>query len=118
MAVYGVDDCRFQWEVELGLPWKNTEKWIKLSPFYQVEKVNTPILILSGEKDIRTPTVQSEQWYTALRRSGKTAQLVIYPEEGHGLVQGRNVVDSSKRQIEWFKKYLNVHKNGERGNEW
>ena len=42
LSNYGTDHYQKEWEAELGLPWKNTELWIRLSPFFQVEKIETP----------------------------------------------------------------------------
>ena len=37
-AGYGTDHYQYEWEAELGLPWKNPELWLRLSPFFQVEQ--------------------------------------------------------------------------------
>jgi len=46
-----------------------------------VEKVTNPILILHSEQDLRCPQEQAEQWFVSLRRLGKTAEFVRFPEE-------------------------------------
>ncbi len=76
---YGHDHYQFEWEMELGLPWENAELWEQLSPFNRVEKIVTPTLIMGGEKDWNVPILNSEQLYQALRRLGRTTQLVVYP---------------------------------------
>ena len=79
---------------------------MRLSPFYRAAEVATPVLVMCGQDDLRTPVSQSEQWYLALRRLGKTTELVIYPGEGHGLRKPANQADGLRRQLEWFDRYL------------
>lgn len=66
----------------------------------------TPVLIMCGQDDMRVPVSQSEQWYLALRRLGKTAELVIYPGEGHGLSEPSNRADGLRRELAWFDRFL------------
>ena len=50
MSLYGVDQYILQYENELGAPWKNVDKYLKLSyPFLQIERIKTPTLFLVGE---------------------------------------------------------------------
>ena len=63
LSNYGTDHYQKEWEAELGLPWKTTDLWIKLSPFFQVEKITTPTLILCGQDDVNVPLLNSEQLY-------------------------------------------------------
>ena len=49
-------------------------KWIELSPFFQLEKVTTPTLVVCGQEDWNVPLINSEQLYQALRRMGKTTE--------------------------------------------
>ncbi|MDQ3169224.1 MAG: S9 family peptidase, partial [Acidobacteriota bacterium] len=67
LANYGHDHYLIQWEAELGLPWEKPDVWMKLSPFFQVDKVKTPTLILCGQEDWNVPLINSEQLYQALR---------------------------------------------------
>ena len=85
-AGYGTDHYQFEYEAELGLPWKNTEGWAKLSkPFLEADKIKTPTLFLCGEVDWNVPLINSEQMYQALRRLGVPTELVVYPGESHGI---------------------------------
>ncbi len=102
---YGHDHYQQYWEAELGLPWENRDAWERISPFNQVEKVTTPTLIMGGEKDWNVPINNGEQLYQALRRMGKTAELVVYPGQGHGLSLPYQV-DRYERYLKWYGKYV------------
>ncbi len=106
VANYGHDHYQLQWEKELGLPWKNRETWERLSPFNSVENIVTPTLIMGGEKDWNVPVLNSEQLYQALRRMGRTTQLVVYPGESHGIRRPSFQKDRYERYLAWYGKYV------------
>lgn len=106
LANYGTDHYQKEWEGELGLPWKNTEGWMRISPFFQVEKVTTPTLILCGENDANVPLLNSEQLYQALRRLGRETELVIYPGQNHGINKPSYIKDRYERYLAWYDKYV------------
>ena len=109
MANYGHDEYQRWWEEELGLPWleENREKWDRISPFFKLENVETPTLIVGGEHDWNVPILNSEQLFIALKRQGVDTELVIYPEEGHNLSVPSYEKDLYERYFKWFKKYVN-----------
>jgi dipeptidyl aminopeptidase/acylaminoacyl peptidase len=106
LANYGHDHYQREWELELGLPWRNRELWLKLSPFFDVEKITTPMLLLCGSEDWNVPLINSEQLFQALRRLGRTAELVVYPGEGHGIKRPSFQYDRLKRHLSWFDRYV------------
>ncbi len=103
---YGHDHYQLQWEQEMGLPWENRELWERLSPFNQVEKIVTPTLIMGGEKDWNVPIINSEQLYQALRRLGRTTQLVVYPGEHHGIRAPSYQKDRLERYLVWYDRFV------------
>ncbi|MFC2168588.1 S9 family peptidase [Acidobacteriota bacterium] len=107
---YGHDHYQLEWEMELGLPWENAELWEKLSPFNRVENIVTPTLIMGGEKDWNVPILNSEQLYQALRRMGKTTQLVVYPGQTHGIRLPTFQKDRYERYLAWYAKYVKGEK--------
>jgi dipeptidyl aminopeptidase/acylaminoacyl peptidase len=106
LANYGTDEYQYEWETELGLPWKNTELWMRLSPWFQVEKIVTPTLLLCGSDDMNVPLLNSEQFYQALRRLGRDTELIIYPGQHHGLTKPSYIKDRYERYLAWYGKYL------------
>ncbi len=105
-ADYGTDQYQYEWETELGLPWKNPELWMRLSPFFRVEKITTPTLVLGGSDDWNVPLLNSEQLYQALKRLGRDTELVIYPGESHGLKRPSFLRDRYQRYLDWYDRYL------------
>ncbi len=105
-ANYGHDHYQRQWEAELGLPWRTVDLWIKLSPFFQVERITTPTLIMCGDQDWNVPLQNSEQLYQALRRLGRETQLVIYPGQSHSIRRPSFQKDRYERYLAWYDKYL------------
>ncbi len=105
-ANYGTDHYQYEWETELGLPWRNVDLWLKLSPWFQVEKVTTPTLILCGQEDWNVPLLNSEQLFQALKRLGKTTELIVYPEQSHGIRRPSYQVDRFERYLAWYDRFL------------
>lgn len=106
LANYGTDHYQKEWEGELGLPWENTELWIRLSPFFQAKKITTPLLILCAGADVNVPCLNSEQMYQAVRRLGLETELVIYPDESHSLRRPSFIEDRFERSIAWYDSHL------------
>lgn len=103
---YGHDQYQRWWEFELGLPWENLEIWEEMEPFSRVKNITTPTLILCGEKDCNVPVINSEQLYMALKRLGRTTELVVYPGEFHGISTPSYIKDKYTRYLDWFAKYV------------
>ena len=106
LANYGTDHYQYEWEAELGLPWQNRELWMRLSPWFAVEKVTTPTLFLCGADDQNVPLVNSEQFYQALRRLGRETELVIYPGETHDIERPSFLLDRFQRYLAWYDTHL------------
>jgi dipeptidyl aminopeptidase/acylaminoacyl peptidase len=106
-SMYGTDQYIYQYENELGAPWKNPKLWEKLSyGFYRADRITTPTLYLGGEKDFNVPISGSEQMYQALKSLGVPTQLVVYPGQFHGITRPSFVRDRYERYLGWYAKYL------------
>jgi dipeptidyl aminopeptidase/acylaminoacyl peptidase len=106
VANYGHDHYQYEWEKELGLPWRARAAWERLSPFNSVEKIVTPTLIMGGDVDWNVPIQNSEQLYQALRRLGRTTELVVYPGEPHGLRAPSHLQDRLRRYLAWYDRFV------------
>ncbi|MBP6822666.1 MAG: S9 family peptidase [Acidobacteria bacterium] len=109
VSYYGTDHYITQYDNEIGPPWnpQSWETYQKLSyPFLHADRIKTPTLFLGGEKDFNVPISGSEQMYQALRSLGIETQLVIYPNEFHGIQRPSYARDRYERYLAWYDKYL------------
>ena len=109
VAFYGTDQYIIQYDYEIGPPWnpKSWETYQKLSyPFLHADRIKTPTLFLGGEKDFNVPVQGSQQMYQALRSLGVDTQLIIYPNENHGIARPSYVKDRYERYLAWYEKYV------------
>jgi dipeptidyl aminopeptidase/acylaminoacyl peptidase len=107
LSLYGHDQYINQYENELGVPWKNLDKYLKLSyPLLKADKIKTPTLFLVGEKDFNVPALGSEQMYQALRSQNIPTGLIIYPGQFHGITTPSYQIDRFDRYVGWFDKHL------------
>jgi dipeptidyl aminopeptidase/acylaminoacyl peptidase len=107
LAGYGTDMYVREYEQELGVPWRNTDLWLRLSfPFLHADRITTPTLFLCGDQDFNVPLLNSEQMYQALRSLGRDTMLVIYPGESHDIARPSFQRDRLERYLAWYDKYL------------
>jgi dipeptidyl aminopeptidase/acylaminoacyl peptidase len=109
VSLYGTDQYIIQYDHEIGPPWnpKAWETYVKISyPFLHADRITTPTLFLGGERDFNVPVQGGQQMYQALRSLGVDTQLIIYPNEKHGITRPSYVRDRLERYLAWYDKYL------------
>ena len=109
VAFYGTDQYITQYDYEIGPPWnaKAWETYVKISyPFLHADRIKTPTLFLGGERDFNVPVQGGQQMYQALKSLGVDTQLVIYPNENHGISRPSYVRDRYERYLAWYDKYV------------
>lgn len=89
-----------------GTPWEARKLFDEQSPLNYLRNVKTPTLIFHGEKDERVPLGQSQETYRTLKRLGVPVQMVIYPDQGHGLLVPSYQLDKMQREFAWIEKYV------------
>ncbi|MNN00838.1 Prolyl tripeptidyl peptidase precursor [compost metagenome] len=111
LSLYGTSDIGISFtEDVIGGNLKDDAEmlWSK-SPLAHAHRIETPLLILHGEDDYRTPVSQAEELYSALKRYGKTTKLIRYPGSNHSLLRSGKPslrVDSLEQVNAWFRQYL------------
>jgi dipeptidyl aminopeptidase/acylaminoacyl peptidase len=90
----------------LGDPVKDRKIYEADSPLAYIHDVKAPMLVLQGENDPRVPKEEAEQVVDLLRKDGKVVDVHYYPAEGHGFAKRENQIDSIRRTVAWFDKYL------------
>ena len=106
-ALFGVDEYIGQYWHEIGLPWQNFDRYVKISePLLHADRIKTPTLFMGGTSDDNVPLVGGQQMYEALRILGVPTRLVAYPGAFHGVTRPSYVRDRLDRMVDWYGKYL------------
>lgn len=82
------------------------QKTYATSPHRFVDKWDTPILVIHGEKDYRILASQGMAAFNAAVLRGVPAQLLIYPEENHWIMKPQNGVLWQRTFVSWLDKWL------------
>jgi dipeptidyl aminopeptidase/acylaminoacyl peptidase len=105
-VMWGLSDIRSwtQWELG-GRPWEIAEKMRRHSPIAYVDQVSTPTLLFHSRDDRRCPLPMGRMYYQSLLAREVPTEMVIYPNEGHGIRQPRHQADVLRRMLAWFALY-------------
>lgn len=86
--------------------WEDATEWIDRSSIFYVENVTTPTMLMTGEKDLRTPMGQTEEFYQALQYRGVPTVMVRFQEEWHGTSsKPSNFLRTQLYLRKWFEKW-------------
>ena len=92
-----------------GNAWQNPEVYWRMSPIASIASVTTPLLLLHGDEDIRTPVADSDAWFTLAKSLGQNVTYVQVPRENHDLNRTGEPVHRIERLhliADWFAKEL------------
>jgi dipeptidyl aminopeptidase/acylaminoacyl peptidase len=90
----------------LGDPAKNQKIYEADSPITYIRNEKAPLLVLQGDNDPRVPKEEAQQVVDILKKEGRVVDAHYYPNEGHGFAKRENQIDSVRRTIDWFDRYL------------
>lgn len=79
------------------------EKW---NPANHVDKWQTPMLVVTGERDFRVPYTQGLQSFTALQERGIPSQLLVFPDENHWVLGAKNSLQWHDTVFAWLDRWL------------
>ena len=107
-SLYGHDRYIRDYDYELGHPWDKASKlaWDRVSMYYKVENITTPVMFQGGDIDWNVPILGGEQMYQALKVLGRETELVVYPGEYHGFKAPSHIKDRMERDLAWFAHYV------------
>lgn len=89
------------------MPWEEPNIFIDNSPFFHVDKIQTPLLIMHTTVDDAVPFNQGIQLYLAMRKLGKPSWLLEYGgSANHGVFDTDQQEDFSLRMLQFFNHYL------------
>jgi len=77
-------------EAEYGCLAKDREFLEEIAPANHLDQLRTPLIVIHGRNDPRVPLSEAEQLVAALREQGTPAELIVFDDEGHGVVKLKN----------------------------
>lgn len=87
-------------------PGGEMQKVYSESPHMFVDKWDTPILCIHGQKDFRIEYTQAESAFNAARLRGIPAQLLLFPDENHWVLKPQNAILWQRTFFRWLDKWL------------
>jgi dipeptidyl aminopeptidase/acylaminoacyl peptidase len=110
-TLFGTSDIGHSFsEMESGyLPWENMQWYMDHSPLTYAKDMDTPLLIIHSENDLRCLMEQAEQLFIALKKQRKDVRFVRFPDENHELSRGgrpRHRIERFGFILDWFHQYL------------
>jgi dipeptidyl aminopeptidase/acylaminoacyl peptidase len=110
-SFFGTSDIGFFFNPDNvgGLPWSENELYEQKSPLTYVENIQTPLLLIHSEQDLRCPIEQSEQLFVFLKRLGREVRFARFPEETHELSRSgtpNRRMERLRLILNWFQEKL------------
>jgi len=110
LSMFGSSDLFWVFEREFGGPmWENVDVYLERSPSTYAKHIDTPVLVLHSEQDLRCNIEQGEHLFTLLRLLGKDVEMVRFPSESHELSRGGSPIHRVIRFetiLDYFGRYL------------
>lgn len=97
---------RRQREVEYGRLDRDIEFLRRISPVRKIDRIRTPLFVISGRNDPRVPYTEGEQMVDALKKRGAPVQYKLYDDEGHGISKLKNRLDLYPLVADFLDKYM------------
>jgi dipeptidyl aminopeptidase/acylaminoacyl peptidase len=93
-------------EVEYGFLDTDRDFLIEASPMTHVDAIRAPLMLIHGANDPRVPVGEARQLHASLVARGIASELLVYPDEGHGLAKRANRLDAAPRMLAFLRKNL------------
>lgn len=98
------------WEYD-GAYWEKAQtararRTYENSPHRFVDKWDTPILCIHGEKDYRINATQGMSAFNAARMRGIEAELLLFPDENHWVLKPQNGILWQRTYFDWLARWL------------
>jgi dipeptidyl aminopeptidase/acylaminoacyl peptidase len=110
VSAFGSSDLFWVFERQFGGPmWDHMDVYVDRSPTTYAKKIETPLLVMHSESDLRCNIEQGEHLFTLLRLLGKEVEMLRFPAESHELSRAGSPVHRVARFeaiLDWFGRYL------------
>ncbi len=112
-TMFGVSDVGWGLVIDelSATPWGDLDRLMRFSPITYVEDINTPLLILHSDNDLRCPVEEAEQLFSALKYLERETKLVRFEGQSHELSRSghpRSRVIRLREIVGWFERYMPV----------
>ena len=87
-------------------PWNNPDLYVRQSPLFRADKINTPLLLLHGTADTNVPIGESIQMYIALKILNKPVEFIQVESENHAIYDYDKRIQWNYAIYAWFTKWL------------
>jgi dipeptidyl aminopeptidase/acylaminoacyl peptidase len=110
-SMVGTSDIGFNFQPDQvgGVLWKDTNRFLRMSPISYLQEIRTPLLIIHSENDLRCPIEQAEQLYVGLKLLRRPVEFWRFPEDNHEMSRSgkpRNRLKRFEVILDWFGKHL------------
>ncbi|MBV8985657.1 MAG: S9 family peptidase, partial [Acidimicrobiia bacterium] len=95
-------------EREYGSLADDADFLLEASPLTHADAIRAPLFLIHGENDPRVPVGEARQIYDLMRAKGIRSELLIYPDEGHGLAKLKNRLDAYPKAADFLDEVLGV----------
>lgn len=113
-TLFGTSDMGFAFQYAMGsLPWEDPDLYREQSPITYVDDMDTPLLIIHSEEDLRCPIGEAEQLFTSLKWQRKEVKMVRFEGEPHGLSRAGSPLNREER-LKQLVQWLHEYTKGER----
>ncbi len=110
VSAAGSSDLFWVFHQQFGGHWfDHVDAWLERSPATYAKDIDTPVLVLHSENDLRCNVEQGEHLFTELRLLGKDVEMVRFPAESHELTRSGSPIHRVQRfeiVLEYFGRYL------------
>jgi dipeptidyl aminopeptidase/acylaminoacyl peptidase len=110
VSMFGSSDLFWVFHRQFGGPlWEDVNAYLEKSPSTYAQQIETPVLVLHSEEDLRCSIEQGEHLFNLLRLLGKEVEMVRFPRESHELSRSGSPIHRVIRFetiLEYFGRYL------------
>ncbi len=85
---------------------QNSKLYERWNPVNYVDNWQTPMLVVTGEKDYRVPSTQAFGAFTALQERDVPAQMLVFPDENHWVLKPANSLQWHDTVFTWLDRWL------------
>ncbi len=91
---------------EIGDPKKDRDMLMTISPLFNADKIERPLMVLQGANDPRVLKVESDEMVAAVKKKGVTVEYIVFADEGHGFTKKKNQIEGYGAVLRFLDTYL------------